>query len=83
MATDTTQPSLTAGVGAPGRATIAWRTLRKDPWWLQPGITAFVLFSFVVYATWRAFENAYYFSSPVHFAVLLALPCIELSRRVE
>ena len=64
MATDTTQPSLTAGVGAPGRATIAWRTLRKDPWWLQPGITAFVLFSFVVYATWRAFENAYYFSAP-------------------
>lgn len=64
MATDTTQPSLASGVGAPGRARISLRTLRKDNWWLQPAITAFVLFMFVIYATWRAFENAYYYSSP-------------------
>ena len=46
------------------RARIPFRTLRVDRWWVQPGITAVVLLSFVAYATWRAFENAYYFASP-------------------
>ena len=61
-----TAPSgpLSAGTGAPGRARITLRTLRTDRWWVQPAITAGVLFSFVIYATWRAFENAYYYASP-------------------
>jgi hypothetical protein len=61
-----TDPSgpLTAGTGAPGRAHITLRTLRTDRWWVQPAITAGVLFSFVIYATWRAFENAYYYVTP-------------------
>jgi len=52
------------GVGAPGRARISLRTLRTDRYWVQPAITVVVLLSFVVYATWRAFENAYYYASP-------------------
>jgi hypothetical protein len=64
MATQTTTGRLPNGELAPGRARIPWRTLRTDRWWVQPAITVFVLLSFVVYATWRAFENAYYFASP-------------------
>jgi hypothetical protein len=45
------------GVGGPGRASIAERTLRGDRWWLAP-LTTFVVFSsFIVYATWRAFTG--------------------------
>ena len=46
------------------RANIPFRTLRTDRWWLMPGVTMLVLLSFVVYATWRAFENAHYFAAP-------------------
>lgn len=53
-----------AGVNAPGRARIAQRTLRVDRWWILPSVTAFVFASFVIYATWRAFMNASYFSMP-------------------
>jgi hypothetical protein len=35
-------------------------TERKDPWWIGPLVTALVLGSFVIYATFRAFFNAYY-----------------------
>ena len=31
---------------------------------MQPAITVAVLLAFVVYSTWRAFENGYYYSSP-------------------
>jgi len=54
----------TAGPDAPGRARIGVRTLRRDAWWLQPAITVATLVLFVVYSTWRAFENAYYYSEP-------------------
>ena len=46
------------------RAGITARTLRTDRWWVGPAVSAAVLFSFVVYATWRAFENAHYYASP-------------------
>src|SRR3954469_13413730 len=49
---------------APGRATIEEGTLRTDRWWLAPAVTFLVLFLFIVYATFRAFENAHYFSAP-------------------
>ena len=35
-------------------------TSRKDAWWLAPGITAAILLSFVVYATWAAFQGEHY-----------------------
>jgi hypothetical protein len=61
MTTTTPAP---AGIGAPGRARIAAKTLRKDRWWLQPLITVTVLVAFIVYSTFRAFENAHYFVEP-------------------
>jgi hypothetical protein len=35
-------------------------TLRKDNWWVGPALTVLVLSSFIVYATWRAFEGTSY-----------------------
>jgi hypothetical protein len=52
------------GMPAPRRAAIAARTLRTDRWWLQPLVTFVVLLVFVVYSSFRAFQNAYYFAEP-------------------
>ena len=52
------------GVRAPGRASIEERTLRTDRWWVAPLLTFVVFTSFVVYATWRAFEGAHYYAKP-------------------
>ena len=54
-----------SGVFSPTRAKIAARTLRTDRWWLQPTVTFGVLISFVIYASWRAFEGANYFAEPL------------------
>jgi hypothetical protein len=35
-------------------------TERRDAWWVVPALTFTVLASFVVYATWAAFQNAHY-----------------------
>lgn len=37
-----------------------WRTLRQDAWWTEPLVTALVLLAFVVYATFRTFENNFF-----------------------
>ncbi|MFO0813455.1 MAG: hypothetical protein U0796_09560 [Gemmatales bacterium] len=39
-------------------------TLRQDRWWVQPIIVVTILTSFIVYATWAAFQNAYYTYGP-------------------
>ncbi len=39
-------------------------TLRRDAWWVEPMVVFLVLGGFVVYATWAAFQNAYYTSGP-------------------
>lgn len=39
-------------------------TQRSDAWWLAPLATLVVLGSFVVYATWAAFQNAHYVHGP-------------------
>ena len=52
------------GVPAPRRAAIAARTLRTDRWWLQPLLTVVVLVPFIIYSTFRAFQNAHYFAEP-------------------
>jgi len=56
--------STDTGVHAPTRARIAARTLRTDRWWLDPLATFVVFSAFVVYATWRAFADEYYYASP-------------------
>ncbi|HEY6933780.1 MAG TPA: hypothetical protein VI452_10305 [Marmoricola sp.] len=55
---------MTAGVTGAGRAEVEARTLRTDRWWLYPVTTFVVFLAFVVYATWRAFEGAHYYSAP-------------------
>ena len=68
------------GVFSQSRAAIKERTLRTDRWWLQPAITFGVLFSFVIYATFRAFENKYYFAEPLvspFYSPCLSSACIE------
>lgn len=36
-------------------------TLRQDRWWVQPLVIVTVLTAFVIYSTWAAFQNKYYF----------------------
>ena len=36
------------------------QTQRRDTWWITPLIVFVILSSFLVYATWAAFQNAYY-----------------------
>jgi hypothetical protein len=57
-------PVAPTGVGAPRRARLDVRHLRKDNWWLQPALTVGVLVAFIAYSTWRAFEGANYYASP-------------------
>jgi hypothetical protein len=35
-------------------------TMRRDAWWVQPVVVFVILSSFLVYATWAAFQNAHY-----------------------
>jgi hypothetical protein len=53
-------------------------TSRRDAWWVEPLVVFLVLGGFVVYATWAAFQNAYYtfgpYLSPFYSPVLFASP---------
>ncbi len=40
------------------------QTSRRDAWWITPLAVFLVLSAFVVYATWAAFQNAYYHWGP-------------------
>ncbi len=67
------------GVLSEGRAKIAERTLRTDKWWLQPLITFLVLVAFIIYATFRAFENGNYFAEPLispFYSPCLSTACV-------
>lgn len=63
------------GVDAPGRARIGARTLRSDRWWLPPVATTAGLLVFVVYATWRAFEQKYFFADGRYLTPFYS-PCV-------
>src|SRR4029453_18059483 len=39
-------------------------TLRSDAWWVGPALTVFALSSFLVYATWAAFQGEHYYYAP-------------------
>ncbi len=39
-------------------------TMRRDAWWVEPLVVFTILTSFVVYATWAAFQNAHYTYGP-------------------
>jgi hypothetical protein len=57
-------------------------TLREDRWWIQPLVTFGVLFAFVVYVTWAAFQNKNYYVGALYHRDLLSplySPCIAAS----
>ncbi|MBA3317886.1 MAG: succinate dehydrogenase [Gemmatimonadales bacterium] len=39
-------------------------TMRRDSWWLQPAVVLALLSSFIVYATWAAFQGEHYTHGP-------------------
>lgn len=53
-------------------------TMRRDVWWVQPAATFLVLGTFVVYATWAAFQGAHYeygpYLSPFYSPLLFGDP---------
>ena len=49
-----------AKVDVPVHALSWGQTRRRDTWWLEPLMVFTVLSSFLVYATWAAFQNAHY-----------------------
>jgi hypothetical protein len=53
------------------------KTLRKDAWWAGPAATFLVLTAFIVYATFRAFENKWFTAGPYlspFYSPYLAVP---------
>ena len=71
---------MATGVFSSTRAAIKERTLRTDRWWLQPAITVAVLVSFIIYATFRAFEKKYYFAEPLispFYSPCLSTACVD------
>jgi hypothetical protein len=55
---------MSTGTLSPGRAKIPQPTLRTDRYWVAPLITFVVFLAFIAYATFRAFQNDYYYASP-------------------
>jgi hypothetical protein len=53
-------------------------TSREDQWWVGPAATLAVLSTFIVYATWAAFQGEHYYAdpylSPFYSPVLFARP---------
>jgi hypothetical protein len=58
------------------RAQISERTLRKDPWWRAPRITATLLTIWVAYATVRVFTGHWYFVPKYHYLTPFYSPCV-------
>ena len=56
MSETATQVTLGGTRGGPNVA-----TLRTDRWWVQPLVTVSVLTAFIIYATWSAFQNKFYY----------------------
>ena len=63
-----------SGVNTPGRARIAARTLRTDNWRRAPLVTGIGLALFVVYGSFRAFQNDFYYAAP--YLTPFYSPCI-------
>lgn len=59
-----------------GRAAIAARTLRTDRWWFPPAIQAVGLTAWVAYATFRVFQQDWYFVERYHYLTPFYSPCI-------
>lgn len=61
---------------APGRATIAQKTLRTDRWWLAPLITVALLTIWIAYAVIRTATQKYYYVGGYDYLTPFASPCL-------
>jgi hypothetical protein len=68
-----------AGVGAPGRARIPERTLRRDRWWLQPALTVAGLTAWLLYGLVRTATQENYWVPAYHYLTPFASPCLSTS----
>jgi len=71
-----------ARVMSGARPPIAAAHLRKDAWWALPVTVVIVLGSFIVYSTWAAFQNAYYFADPYlspFYSPCLSATCLHVT----
>ncbi len=67
------------GVGSPGRAQIADRTLRTDRWWIQPALTFTLLVIWLLYALVRTASQRAYFVEQYHYLSPFSSPCLSAS----
>ncbi len=70
---------LANGVGSPGRARIAARTLRTDRYWLEPALTFAGLSAWVLYALIRTASQRAYFVEKYHYLSPFSSPCVTRS----
>ena len=75
---DSSGPS-PSGVGAPGRARIAARTLRTDRWWVEPTVTFTLLVGWLLYALISTASQRYYFVEEYHYLSPFSSPCLSAS----
>ena len=71
--------ALGGGVGAPGRARIPDRTLRRDRWWVQPALTAAGLTAWLLYGLVRAATQENYWVPAYRYLTPFASPCVSAS----
>ena len=69
----------TSGVGAPGRARIAARTLRTDRYWVQPLLTVVLLSLWLGYGLARTATQKHYFVPEYEYLTPFASPCVSAS----
>ena len=65
-----------SGVFSPTRAHIQARTLRTDRWWMSPLRIDLGFAAFVIYATFRAFQQNYFFVPKYHYLTPFYSPCV-------
>ena len=58
------------------RAKIAARTLRTDPWWRAPAVTAVALTIWVLYAVVHVFLGRWYWVPRYHYLTPFYSPCV-------
>jgi hypothetical protein len=71
MTTTATRPG-----GAPGRASIAARTLRTDRWWFLPVITVVGLGAWLLYGVVRIYMHKWYWVEEYHYLTPFYSPCV-------
>jgi hypothetical protein len=68
--------SMTNGTLAPGRARIPRKTLRTDKWWVPNLLTVIGLTAWIAYATFRVFQQDFYWVDDYHYLTPFYSPCI-------